>query len=188
MIRPILGIDVDLTICPSDLGWVKWLRMEDYKNQLIYGTSTLKIPKGGLPYNLSELYPEVKDPYQYWRELDYSQFEPLEGSVEALDKLSRLFEIVFISQHKGQHSKSKYYWLEQHFPFKTGVILTKEKWLMKGSVVAMIDDRLDHLKGFDFDQRVLFNTNYTQSIECDVPYSFSKWDESVVDKLCEMYL
>ncbi len=182
MSKPILGCDVDICICPSDLGWMEYMKYYSGFGKVVHRAD------GMLEYDLSKMYPAVKNPYQYWRELDYSQFEPLEGSVEALDKLSKLFEIVFISQHKGQHSKSKYYWLEQHFPFKTGVILTKEKWLMKGSVVAMIDDRLDHLKGFDFDQRVLFNTNYTQSVECIVPYSFSKWDESVVDKLCEMYL
>lgn len=180
--KPLLGCDVDICICPSDLGWMNYMKYHSGFGKVIHRTD------GMLEYDLSKMYPTVADPYEYWRTLDYNQFEPLEGSIETLEKLSKFFEVVFISQHKGSHSKSKYYWLEQHFPFKTGVILTKEKWLMKGSVVAMIDDRLDHLKGFDFDQRVLFNTNYTQSIDCDVPYSFSKWDESVVDKLCEMYL
>ena len=182
MTKPILGCDVDICICPSDLGWMEYMKYFNGFGKVVHRTD------GMLEYDLSKMYPTVKNPYQYWRELDYSQFEPLEGSVETLKDLSEYFEVVFISQHKGSHSKSKYYWLEEHFPFKTGVILTKEKWLMKGSVVGYIDDRLDHLKGFDFDQRVLFNTNYTQSVECDVPYSFSKWDGSVVDKLCSMYL
>lgn len=186
--KPILGVDVDLTLVRTDLGWLNWLKMQDYQNMLIYGTSTVHIPKAGIPYNLSELYPEVQDPYEYWRTLDYDQFKPLEGSVEVLEELSKSFDIAFISQHKGQHSKSKYYWLEKYFSFKTGVMLTKEKWLMKGSVVAMIDDRLDQLKGFDFDQRVLFETRYTQSVECNVAFSFNQWDDSVVQRLCGLYL
>ncbi len=175
--KPFLGVDVDLTLVASDVGWREWLAERH---------GYVKCPMTN--YDFGSYYKCCEDPYQYWRELDYSQFEPLEGSVEALKALSEYFDIVFISQHKGQHSKSKYYWLEEHFPFKTGVMLTKEKWLMKGSVVAHIDDRLDHLEKFDFDQRILFNTNYTQSVECSVPYSFSKWDESVVKRLCEMYL
>lgn len=182
MSLPLLGVDVDICVCPSDIGWQEYMMYFNGFGKVVHRTD------GMLEYDLSKMYPHVHNPYQYWRELDYSQFEPLEGSVEALKALSEHFDIVFISQHKGQHSKSKYYWLEQHFPFKTGVILTKEKWLMKGSVVAHIDDRLDHLEKFDFDQRVLFNTRYTQSVECDVPYSFSKWDDEVVNKLCEMYL
>ena len=185
--KPILGVDVDICVCPSDKGWWKFLYEQSAIQGLIpyFDQCTAEVP---YHYNLSDYYENKDKCFDYWRELDYSQFEPLEGSVEALKALSEYFDIVFISQHKGQHSKSKYYWLEEHFTFKTGVILTKEKWLMKGSVVAHIDDRLDHLEKFDFNQRVLFNTNYTQSAECEVPYSFSKWDESVVDKLCEMYL
>lgn len=180
--KPILGVDVDICICPSDIGWQEYMMYFNGFGKVVHRTD------GMLEYDLSKMYPAVKNPYQYWRELDYSQFEPLEGSIEILKALSEHFDIAFISQAKGTHHKNKYYWLKEHFPFNVGVILTKEKHLMKGSVVAMIDDRLDHLKGFDFDQRVLFNTNYTQSAECEVPYSFSEWDESVVDKLCEMYL
>lgn len=182
MSKPILGVDCDLTVCPSDVGWANYLKYFNGFGKVVHRTDGL------LEYDLSKMYPTVADPYDYWRTLDYNQFKPLEGSVEALEALSRQFDIAFISQAKGFHHKSKYYWLDRHFPFKTGVMLTKEKWLMKGSVVAMIDDRLDHLKGFDFDQRVLFNTNYTQSVECDVPYAFAQWDDSVVQRLCELYL
>lgn len=182
MSKPILGCDVDICLCPSDKGWMDYMKYFNGFGKVVHRTD------GMLEYDLSKMYPTVADPYDYWRTLDYDQFKPLEGSVKALDALSKYFDIAFISQAKGFHHKSKYYWLDRHFPFKTGVMLTKEKWLMKGSVVAMIDDRLDHLKGFDFDQRVLFNTNYTQSVECDVAYSFSEWNAGVVERLCELYL
>jgi len=182
MSKPILGCDVDICLAPSDKGWMEYMKYFNGFGKVVHRTDGL------LEYDLSKMYPTVADPYEYWRTLDYNQFKPLEGSVEALDALSKYFDIAFISQAKGFHHKSKYYWLDRHFPFKTGVMLTKEKWLMKGSVVAMIDDRLDHLKGFDFDQRILFATNYTQSVECDVAYSFSEWSEGVVERLCELYL
>lgn len=182
MSKPILGCDVDICLAPSDKGWMEYMKYFNGFGKVVHRTD------GMLEYDLSKMYPTVADPYEYWRTLDYDQFQPLEGSVEALEALSKYFDIAFISQAKGFHHKSKYYWLDRHFPFKTGVMLTKEKWLMKGSVVAMIDDRLDHLKGFDYDQRILFATNYTQSVECDVAYSFSEWNEGVVERLCEMYL
>lgn len=175
--KPILGVDVDLTLVKTDLGWREWLAER-------HGYVKCAMTN----YDFGTYYPSCDDPYEYWRTLDYMQFQPLEGSVEVLEELSKSFDIAFISQHKGQHSKSKYYWLEKHFSFKTGVMLTKEKWLMKGSVVAMIDDRLDHLKGFNSDQRVLFKTRYTQSVGCNVAFSFDQWDDSVVQRLCELYL
>ena len=179
--KPILGCDVDLCVCPSDEGWIQYLQ---YHNG--FGDEVEIV--GELPYNLSELFPSVADPLHYWRTLDYSQFSPIQGSVEALEKLSEHFDIFFISQHKGMHSKTKYYWLDEWFPFKSGVMLTKEKWGMNGSVVAMIDDRMSQLKGFDKEKRILFNTPYTQDVQCEVEMSFGVWDDEVVNKICSRYL
>jgi 5'(3')-deoxyribonucleotidase len=175
--KPILGVDVDLTLVRTDLGWREWLAER-------HGYVKCAMTN----YDFGTYYPYCDDPHEYWRTLDYSQFKPLEGSVEALEALSKYFDIAFISQAKGTHHKNKYYWLKEHFPFNVGVLLTKEKHLMKGSVVGHVDDRLDHLKGFDYDQRILFKTNYTQSVECDVAYSFSEWNDGVVERLCELYL
>jgi 5'(3')-deoxyribonucleotidase len=143
---------------------------------------------GMLEYDLSKMYPAVKNPYQYWRELDYSQFEPLEGSIETLKALSEHFQIVFISRIKGFHTKSKYYWLKEHFPFMTEYVATHGKWVMSGSIVAMIDDRLDVLEPFPLEKRVWFKTNYTQSAHCNVSHSFESWDNELVECLCKRYL
>lgn len=177
MTKPILGVDVDLTLVATDTGWREWLAERH---------GYVKCPMTN--YNFATYYPHCEDPYDYWRTLDYSQLNPLKGSVEALKALSEHFRVVFISQSKGQHGKSKYYWLEKHFPFKTGVILTKEKELMNDSVVAMIDDRMSHLQGFDLEKRILFQTQYTQDVEVDVAMSFNVWDDSVVEQIKEMYL
>ena len=180
--KPLLGVDVDLTICPSDKGWFDYLKYLSGFGKVVHRTD------GMLEYDLSKMFPNVGDPYDYWRALDYSQFEPLEGSVEALEALSEHFDVVFISQHKGNHSKSKYYWIEEYFPFKKGVMLTKEKFLMAGAVVAMIDDRKEHLKGFDFNQRIWFNTPYTQTEDCEVAIKFNVWNDTIVDLVKEVYL
>lgn len=182
MSKPILGVDVDGVCCPSIDGWKAYLEYFNGFGKVVHRTDGL------LEYDLSNMYPNVLNPYDYWRKLDYDQFKPMEGSVEALKQLSEHFSIVFISRIKGNHTKSKYYWLREHFPFMTEYVATHGKWVMSGSVVAMIDDRLDVLAPFDYDQRVLFKTNYTQFVECNVPYSFAQWNDSVVQRLCNMYL
>lgn len=182
MAKRILGVDVDLTVCPSDQGWLEWLRYYNGMGKVVNRED------GMLPYNLAEMFPNSKEPYQYWRELYYNQFQPIEGSVEALEKLSKYFDIFFISQAKGTHGKSKYYWLDEHFPFKAGLMLTKEKWGMNNSVVAMIDDRLEHLKGFDVSKRVWFNTPYVQTEDCEVALKFDTWNDETVKQICNNYL
>lgn len=189
--KRILSCDVDLCVCPSDLGWYSWLcDRQKGPQQLCKPSPRLGFHKPGMkfPYNLGDMFETVEDPYLYWRELDYSQFEPIKGSAQALEKLSKYFDIVFISAHKGTHGKSKYYWLQKHFPFKTGVMLTKEKYLMNNSVVAHIDDRKSMLRGFDFEKRILFNTPYEQEVECETALSFDRWNDEIVKKICEEYL
>ncbi len=181
-----LGVDVDITICPSDKGWERWLAdrasLEDLNKFSRLDTS----PE--LPYNLGGLFPSVEDPMEYWRNLDYSQFSPLAGSVEALEVLSNYFDIVFISAIKGNHNKSKYYWLKKHFPFMSGYIATKEKFILNNSVVAMIDDRNNQLQGFDITKRIRFNTCYTQDQPCVVVREFDDWSKLSLDKIIEDYV
>lgn len=182
MKAPLIGIDVDGCLAPSIDGWKTYLEYFNGFGKVVHRTD------GMLEYDLSNMYPTVRNPYEYWRTLDYDQFNPMESSVQALKQLSEHFGIVFISRIKGNHTKSKYYWLKEHYPFMTEYVATHGKWVMGGSIVAMIDDRLDVLVQFDYDQRILFKTNYTQSVECSVPYQFSEWNEQVVERLCGMYL
>lgn len=189
MTNRLIGVDCDLTICRSDLLWVEWLINNcSYSNRETWEGlhSGWKIHS----YDLGLYFPSIKDPMDYWRELDYDQFEPIEGSVEALQKLSEYFGIVFISSIKGNHNKSKYYWLKKHFPFMEGYIATKEKYLMGNSVVGMIDDRKSHLAGFDHHKRILFETNYDQKGFEDIYIhkSFSDWKQLDIKQLIEEYL
>jgi 5'(3')-deoxyribonucleotidase len=169
MSKPILGVDVDGVCCPSIDGWKAYLEYFNGFGKVVHRTD------GMLEYDLSNMYPTVLNPYDYWRKLDYAQFKPVEGSVEALKQLSEHFSIVFISRIKGNHTKSKYYWLREHYPFMTEYVATHGKWVMRGSVVAMTDDRLDVLEGFPLEKRVLYKTPYTQHTSCDVGYCIEDW-------------
>lgn len=169
----LIAVDCDLTVCPSDEGW---------KTYLADGVSWVLQDVQKWDYNLGVYFPNHPDPLQYWRELDYNQFQPIEGSVEKLKQLSNYFGIVFISSIKGSHSKSKHYWLKEHFPFHGGYLATKEKFLMNDSVVAMIDDRKSMLKGFDFHKRYLYYTPYTQDVECEVYREIRSWKDFNVEE------
>lgn len=181
----ILCVDCDLTVCPSDIGWDNWLHDQSELHEIAGYGSQDEVR----PYNLAECYPYVEDPLAYWRDLDYNQFNPLKGSVEKLEALSNYFEIVFVSAIKGNHTKTKYYWLKQYFPFMSAYVATKEKWVLnQNKTIALIDDRLDNLEGFDYNKRVLFKTNYEQSSSCDVAYTIDDWESFSVKDFCKEYL
>jgi 5'(3')-deoxyribonucleotidase len=177
-----LAIDVDNTVIDTNQGWYDYLK---YYNGL---AKMVKREDGMLPYNLAEIFPSVQEPMLYWKQLDYFQFEPIEGSVRVLEMLSQYFDIVFLSQQSGTHGRSKYYWLEEWFPFKKAVVLTHEKFVFNDAVVALVDDRKEHLKGFDLNKRILFDTPYDQSVECDVNMVINKWSDEVVERICKEYL
>ncbi|RYY51350.1 MAG: hypothetical protein EOO06_01060 [Chitinophagaceae bacterium] len=181
----IIGIDVDLTVCPSDRGWWKWLYEKSLSQSDTFPYFDQCTVEAPFKYNLAEYYENKDSAFDYWRTLEYSQFEPLQGSVEKLEQLSKYFDIVFISAIKGLHNKEKYYWLKKHFPEMKGYIATKEKFLMNDSVVAMTDDRLDNLQGFDHHKRVLYKTPYEQYVECSVGYTIESWESLDVKDFCE---
>lgn len=187
--KRILAVDCDLTVCPSDSGWFNWLVAKDQDKGLAVCHKIMKIEGDNVPYNLGRLFTHVDDPLDYWRTLDYDQFQPLNGAIEKLESLSKYFDIVFVSAIKGTHSKNKYYWLKKHFPFMAGYVATKEKWVMnQDKTVALIDDRLDNLEGFDHSKRVLFHTEYQQSSNCGVAYLIDDWESFSMKDFCDQYL
>lgn len=119
-----------------------------------------------------------EDPLDFWRNENlYDNLTPMEGSVEKLESLSEYFNIVFISRLKGNHHRSKVYWLKKHFPFMTAFVGTHEKWVMNDSVVAMIDDLEDNLVKFDPQKRVLFGGD-----------AFPNWNSLSIKDFCKEYL
>lgn len=174
----LLLVDVDLVVAPSDVGWKNWLG-ENY--------GFVKTPM--VSYNFGNYYPQ-KDSYSYWKDLDYFSMQPIAGSVDSLEKLSKYFGIVFVSAERcGYSSKNKKSWLTKYYPYKTSYICTEEKWVIDSNKVkAIIDDRKSNLNKFDFEKRILFNTPYTQDVECSVVHEFSKWDDNIIKEICGRYL
>lgn len=159
MRKPRLGVDIDNVIVRSDLHWDWWLM-----NQAKLKES--QIPKTGkINYNISTYYPMLKSPFDFWRsETLYDNMKPTANSQECLEALSNHFDIIFVTAIKGNHHKSKYYFVEKYFPFLKGFIATKEKDLVDLDI--MIDDRVENLDKFPPETyKILFGTRYKQNRE-----------------------
>lgn len=185
--RRLIGVDVDQVLLEPP--WLDWL--SNRSDNCGYMRCHVEISSGNADYDLSTYFPDVEDPYNFWRNLDYTGLKPYPQAFEKLRELSQYFGIVFISTVKGNHNKSKYYWVKKNAPFMEGFLATKEKYLMNDSLVAMIDDRLKNLKGFDGHKRVLFKTPYRQEEEFKdmwVPTTIYSWDKFSVEDFCERYL
>lgn len=146
-----IGVDIDGTVCDTSTSlWFSYLyqRYEPIAEKVIE-----MMAAGQYPYNVSELFviPEGCDPLAFWKDPNlYEGLTPIKGSVEYLKKLSdEGNEIIFISQGKGFHFKSKYYFVKKWFPFNNGVLLTKEKYHV--NVDVMIDDSIHVLNSMPKD-------------------------------------
>lgn len=120
----------------------------------------------------------LNDPLDFWRDEHlYDNLVPMEGAVEKLEQLSKYFGIVFVSRLKGNHHRSKVYFLKKHFPFMEGFVGTHEKYLLNDSLVAMIDDLPDNLGKFEPHKRVLFGGE-----------DLKDWSEFSVPKFVDKYI
>lgn len=122
--------------------------------------------------------PFLDDPLDFWRdETLYDNLGPMKGAVEKLEALSQYFNIVFVSRLKGNHHRSKVYFLKKHFPFMAGFVGTHEKYILNDSLLAMVDDLEDNLVKFDSDKRVLFGKG-----------QYKDWESFSVKDFCDQYL
>jgi 5'' nucleotidase, deoxy (Pyrimidine), cytosolic type C protein (NT5C). len=120
----------------------------------------------------------LEDPLDFWRDENlYDNLVPMDGAVEKLEQLSKYFGIVFVSRLKGNHHRSKVYFLKKFFPFMTGFIGTHEKYLLNESLVAMVDDLEDNLSKFEAHKRVLFGQG-----------EYKDWNSFSVKDFCKDYL
>lgn len=182
--RKVLVCDVDLTVVDTAFSWWKWLEVMTKAN--------IPYSEACKYYNFSIPYKEAWEkkgcsgsPYDFWRQRHlYDDLTPMEGSVEALKAAKEYgYDIVFASAIKGDHSKSKYYFLDEHFPFKDGVLLTKEKGYIAADIV--VDDRNKFLNQFTSPEtlRVKIETPFDQDEELNVSldltmnswYNFKQW-------------
>lgn len=170
--RRIIACDCDLVVAPMDkLHWA-WLCAETGQN--------VPFPEGKiLPYNLGECFGIPERALDFWRATDlYDCVLPIAGSVEALKKISETCDLVFVSAIKGNHTKSKYYFLKAHFPFMKGYVATKEKYLVRCD--AIIDDRLENLSKMPDDViTIQYDTPYRQDVNFTPDLKFSDWGQVV---------
>ena len=79
--KPVLGVDVDITVVDTGKVWLEWLEQK-----------CGKLPKGlpdVLPYNLSELWGIPDSGMDFWRQRNlYDGLTPREHAVSTLEVLS----------------------------------------------------------------------------------------------------
>lgn len=144
MNKPIIAVDVDLTVVDTLNDWLQWFSMAS-------GGATIHNKS-----NSYDLVPEMKkvlesvgrghiDPFMYWRMKDlYDNLEPVEGSVEKLQEcFEKGFEIVFVSLCVPSHTQSKIDFVNKYFPFHSGFIATDKKELVRYDY--LIDDKHYHI-------------------------------------------
>lgn len=150
----IVAIDVDLTLIDTGTSWLKWLNRKSGKR--------LSLEDCGYDYNLATSFPEVKDPYSYWRQKDlYDGLIPRDDALRIVARLCKEHSVVFVSAVKGDHHKSKYNFLKRWFPNMQGFIATKEKNFVKCDM--LIDDRNSFLNLMPEEViKIKIDTPYTQ--------------------------
>lgn len=157
--RPVAAIDIDLTCVDIGKPWWDWMNSVTSSNYIF--------PEDGLlPYDLSECFKKKLDKvglsgFDFFRQTGmYDLLTPEPDCVETLEWLSQTHDIVFVSKHKGNHSKSKCYWVKRHFPFYSGIILTDEKHYVPSDI--FIDDRIKYHNRSKARIRILPKTPYEQ--------------------------
>ena len=164
----IIGVDVDLTLVDSDLHWKAYLdAVGVWKEPYRFEDAII------LNYDLSKHYllPVGFDPYDFWRSSScYDTMKPKDGSIDCLSGLAvEGHKIVFVSATKGLHGKSKYNWLQRHFPFMAGAIFTKEKQFVNCDI--LVDDRNNFLQKMpDTTKLIKYETKYTQDAVLTKPH------------------
>ncbi len=188
MSKKIILCDVDLTVVDPIPLWWRWLQIQ-YGFILDFGyiAGRARLNNEKLPYDVSVLFgdahknrggEELKlDPSDFWRnEGIYDLMIPLPGVVEALRKLSKEYEIRFVSHCKGNHHKSKYEFLKRNFPFMSGFAATKEKYMLHADI--FIDDRNDHLNKMpDTVLKLQHKSLYKQDEDLTCGYKDCNWEQ-----------
>lgn len=178
-----IGVDIDLTIVPSDVYWEAWLKR--------HFEQISEIPKENADYNLGKYFKESKNGLKHMDFWDnphlYDEMELLPGCYDALKALKESgHNLLFISHTRSGHFSSKFRLLSK-LPFlefesgsKDGFIATKEKGVLSPALNIMIDDRNKFLNQFYDVKTVLFETRYTQD-ETPKVYDLqtSNWGEIV---------
>lgn len=138
-----IAIDVDLTVVDSLTPWYNWL--ESY-------TDGCKVKNEDGAYDLvPEMLQLLKQagnegvvhPFDFWKKPDlYDNLEPLEGAVEAINKMRKSANVIFVSTCVPEHETSKVKFLKKYFKYDA-FIDTADKHFVNYDV--LFDDKIHHI-------------------------------------------
>lgn len=160
-----VGIDIDLTIVPSDIYWEQWLK-KHFKQKC-------EIPDKDVDYNLGNYFEESSTGLHHMDFWDnpnlYDEMDLYPSCYEALKLIKEDgHDLVFISHTRPGHFSSKFRLLKR-MPFlffdsgyDDGFIATKEKGVLSNALDIMVDDRNKFLNQFYGVGTVLYKTKYKQ--------------------------
>lgn len=192
--KPVIAIDVDLTLVRSDLAWKDWLYNLCIERDDKVVTDIIK------DYNLGKYYKfsQEVNAFDFWKKADL--YDNLHCLPMAIDTIRGLYqygcEICFVSYcfDLGQHTQSKANMLRRDFSFINKedfhFVATKSKYLINADYI--IDDRINFINQFDSNVKAIYlERNYTQDeefnrnvyiVECwqDIEEYFIK--ERLIDK------
>lgn len=186
--KPVIAVDVDLTIVDSGQAWYNWLEVNCIESE---NYEDMFDDEGRLPYNLSKHYimPEDMDAFDFWNKEDlYDNLTCYESAKRVLAHLYKKgWDIVWISWcfDHGKHAESKANLLRREFPFITKedfhFCQTKSKGIFSRSFDYFIDDRHNFLNSMDESVTCFkMNTPYTQDEELTRSvFTVDSWDEVI---------
>ena len=163
--RKIIGVDVDLTVVDVVTEWVKW-----YKD--ITGHELNEISREN--NNIQDIMTQHDDPMKYWRKEDlYDNASPYPEAIKYLTKLSKDFDIIFISACLPEHETSKKHFLKRNFKFMKGFISTENKNFVRCDY--FIDDNKKYCRQLLPYAKVFQIKSFLNSCSNEFPYL--TWEE-----------
>jgi len=135
--KPIIGVDVDLTVVDTLTPWLHWYEQ-------CTGETITEEMLNAIPYGVEVLMDKHDDPMEYWKNCElYDGKTPINGSIGALQVLSEHYNIIFVSDTLPEHMESKNNFIDKFFPFHKGFIATKQKHLV--NMDWLIDDKIQNV-------------------------------------------
>lgn len=192
----LIALDIDVTTAGSDKSWYHWLcsvtgtRLATKPWEMQQANYDLTV------YFKDELQEQGITGMEFWKQEGlYGRFmEPVEGCVEALERISSLgYTIVPVSKEMGLHGYSKRQWVKKHLSMCEPCILVdgEDPRSVKSYVKAdyVIDDRASELASFQSPtEGIIYNTSYLDLhniSKIKIPYVvMDRWDQ-IVDYLEE---
>lgn len=139
----VAAFDVDGVVVDLSKDW--WDYLQNYTSQYIPFEEVSKSYDFASHY--TDICPNVA--HAFWKSRNlYDNATPIPGVVEAVKAFKDAgYHIVFVSHIEGDHEKSKFDFLNKHFPFMDGYVASREKGYVQATIA--FDDRLEHLAHYE---------------------------------------